>query len=437
MLKPRSRVAVIGGGISGLSSACILQSHGFETHLFESEARLGGHANAAFVGPERTPVDTGFIVFNELNYPHLTAFFKMLEVPVADSEMSLSVRFTQPNLEWGGTNLATMFAQARNLARPAFWAMVRDILRFHKEAEANLTAARDGQWSLRELLEKRGYGRSFADWYLIPMGAAIWSTPPAGMLDFPAATFLHFCLNHRLLQVNDRPVWKTVRGSSIEYVKRVHARLRHVHLGHPVERVVRHARGVELQCAGQTYEFDAVVFATHPPQTLKILAECSREEARVLGAFGYQPNVACLHSDVSVMPRRRGIWSSWNFHQETDARALAPVSLSYWMNRLQPLGVTQPLIVSLNSGKTLEHVHAKTVYEHPVFNQAAIDAQAELGTIQGRGGVYHCGAWTRFGFHEDGILSAARLANSWGLTLPWHADPARTAIHESERSLSA
>ena len=413
-----SKVAVIGAGISGLSAAYLLQQR-HEVHLFEAEGRLGGHANTTFVG--RTPVDTGFIVFNDLNYPHLTGLFRHLGVPVVDSEMSLSVRFQNPNLEWGGTNLATLVAQKRNLVRPRFWGMVRDILRFHDDAEKNLKLARANGWTLRDLLHDQGYGRPFADWYLVPMGAAIWSTPLELMLDFPAETFLQFCMNHRLLQVNDRPTWKTVRGGSINYVKRIASHLRHIQSGYPVDAVVRNGSGVEILHRGRKLHFDAVVFATHPPETLKMLDGASGHEKQILGSFGYQKNIAQLHSDTTFMPQRRSLWSAWNFHQLKSGLGNDPISLSYWMNRLQPLQTDETYIVSLNADIEPKNLHYQKTYEHPLFNTRAIAAQSQLREIQGAGGIYHCGAWTRYGFHEDGILSAVNVASSsdWRLPIPW------------------
>ncbi len=414
--KTSARIAVIGSGISGLSVAYLFQQR-HEVHLFESEARLGGHANTVVACGQ--PVDTGFIVFNELNYPHLTGFFKHLKVPVADSEMTLSVRFDRPNLEWGGTTLATLIAQKRNLLRPKFWFMVRDILRFHREASANLAASRAAGWTLGDLLRIKGYSLPFINWYLVPMGAAIWSTPAAAMLEFPAETFLQFCINHRLLQVEDRPVWKTVRGGSIEYVERVANNLRHVHLGHPVESVTRTTAGVELVCGGKMFLFDAVIFATHPPQTVRILRDMDPEERQILESFSFQKNIARLHSDESFLPKRKSLWSAWNFHQQLDHRSPAPVSLSYWMNRLQPLTTEETMIVSLNADAAPKNLHHEVTYEHPHFNQKAISAQKSLAHIQGRGGIFYCGAWTRYGFHEDGILSAVRLAETLQVPVPW------------------
>lgn len=422
--KVKQKVAVVGAGISGLSAAYLLsQEH--DVQLFEAESRLGGHANTAYVGPEKTAVDTGFIVFNELNYPHLTNFFKELDVPVAPSEMTLSVRFDKPNLEWGGTTLWTLIAQRRNLFRPQFWSMVSGILRFHKEAEQNLKLARENKWSLRELLEFKKYSQSFIDWYLVPMGAAIWSTPPETMLDFPAETFLQFCMNHRLLQVEGRPQWKTVRQGSIEYVKRVEAKLKTVHKGTPVESVRRLPNGLELVTSGgKTFHFDAVVFATHPPETLKILGrDLTTHEKEILGQFKYQKNVAKLHSDLRFLPKRRSLWSAWNFHQETSERSTNPISLSYWMNALQPLNTDVNYVVSLNTEREPQPCHLQVAYHHPLFNLEALKAQRRLDAIQGSGGLYFCGAWTRYGFHEDGILSAVQIAKLWNLPIPWEKKP--------------
>ena len=424
----RQKVAVIGAGISGLSAAYLLQAK-HEVHLFEAEPRLGGHADTATAGPEKTPVDTGFIVYNELCYPHLTGFFKHFAVPVADTEMTLSVKFNRPDLEWGGGTLRTLFAQKRNLLRPAFWSMVRDILKFNRQAEANLKLAREKDLSLGDLVAQGGYGRPFLDWYLLPMGAAIWSTPTATMLEFPAETFLQFCLNHRLLQVEGRPMWKTVRGGSVEYVKRVAAKLKHVHAGKPVTRVTRVEQGIKVVVGDASHNFDAVVFATHPPETLKILGDPLIEERSVLEAFSYQKNLARLHGDESFLPARRSLWSAWNVHQTADTRSDAPVSLSYWMNCLQPLATARNWIVSLNSEETPQHIEKEIVYEHPLFNRAALKAQSRVKEIQGRGGIYFAGAWTRYGFHEDGILSAVNVAAAFGIQPDWETD---TQTHKHE-----
>ena len=413
------KIAVIGAGISGLSAA-YLYSQKHEVHLFENESRLGGHANTVEAGSMKTPVDMGFIVFNNLNYPHLTGFFKHLDVEVSDSEMSLSVKFAKPDLEWGGTTLLTLIAQRRNLFRPKFWVMIQDILRFHKEAHANLERSKLNKWTLRELLADGKYRQSFIDWYLVPMGAAIWSSPTDTMLEFPAETFLQFALNHRLLQVDNRPTWKTVVGGSNQYVQKVAAKLQNIHSGSPVQSVRRLSNlKVELIWKDQRFEFDQVIFATHPPQTLQILKDVSKDERKTLECFQYQKNTAVLHSDESFMPKRRSLWSAWNFHQQDDGLDTSPVSLSYWMNRLQPLKTQQQMILSLNATLTPKLVHKEEVYEHPLFNHRAIDAQTKQSKIQGSGGIFHCGARNRYGNHEDGNLSAVLLARAAGVAIPW------------------
>ncbi len=413
------KVAVIGGGISGLGSALILsQSH--EVHLFESDNRLGGHANTVQVNEDghKVPIDTGFLVYNELTYPHLTSFFKYLEVNTADSDMSLSVRIENKNLEWCGTNLNTVFAQRKNLLKPSFYKMLFNILRFNREAEQNLLLATSGRWTLGDLLRERGFSEDFCADYLLPMGAAIWSTPERGMLDFPASTFLNFCINHRLLQVNDRPVWKTVRGGSIEYVKKAMRKIHRVHLGVAIQSVERRAGGVMVKTVGAEEMFDKVIMATHAPVTKRLLKIQNENEDRVLGAFRDEANKAVLHSDKRLMPKRKPIWSSWNvFASNQDQNS--KVFLSYYINKLQPIDTFKDYFVSLNPDRNIEAPLAELNYDHPQFDYKAIQAQSELHSIQGNGGVYYAGAWTRFGFHEDGLLSAVNVARMLGQSAPW------------------
>lgn len=416
------KIAVVGSGISGLASAFLLQEKPeHQVTLFEADTRLGGHANTLFVKEDGQdiPVDTGFLVFNEKTYPNLVGLFRHLQVEVAESDMSLSVRFQQPSLEWGGANLPSLFAQKRNLFRPAFWNMLSEIMRFNREAESNLVLAQQNSWSLGSLLEFRGFSAFFRDWYLVPMGAAIWSTPSVRMLDFPAETFLTFCRNHNLLQVNDRPVWKTVRNGSIQYVQKIAKHLRDVRLNSPVEKIKRVEGGVELTSQGKTEVFDAVILACHPPQSLKMLEDATEQEKDILSQFRYQANPATLHSDESYLPRRKKIWSSWNFHGPKAGLEQDPVKVSYLINRLQPLRAQRPYVVTLNSDETPAQTWAKIDYEHPLFDRHALKAQERLSEIQGRGGLYHAGAWTRYGFHEDGILSAVRVAERFGITPPW------------------
>lgn len=411
------KIAIIGSGISGLGASLIL-SRRYETHLFEASGRLGGHANTVSMrdGENSIPVDTGFLVYNELNYPHLTALFKYLEVATVESEMTLSLRLDDKGIEWAGTNLNTVFAQRGNLLAPAFHGMLLAILRFHREAETNLLAARENGWTLGGLLRARRYPRSLASDYLLPMGAAIWSTPEEGMLNFPAETFLQFFINHRLLQVNNRPRWRTVKGGSVGYVNALARKLPHVHLNAPVREVERVNGKIILRVEGHgSAEFDRVVFATHAPVTARLLRGQSASERDVLGSFQVEPNTAVLHRDAAAMPRSRRCWTSWNAIGAPEGKA----SLTYYLNRLQPLGAVSDIFLSLNPAAAHDRVDRVISYDHPRFDFKAIRAQARLADLQGAGGVFYAGAWTRYGFHEDGLLSAVNVAGMLGEKPPW------------------
>ncbi|WP_210415563.1 NAD(P)/FAD-dependent oxidoreductase [Bdellovibrio sp. NC01] len=414
------KTAVIGAGISGLGAAWIL-SQADEVHLFESESRLGGHAHTVHVneGASSIPVDTGFLVYNELTYPHLTRFFKTLNVDTVESDMSLAINARHKNLEWAGTNLDTVFAQRTNILRPGFLRMLYEITRFHREAEANKELAHKNNWSLGQLIKARAYSDGFKRDYLLPIGAAIWSTPERGMEDFPAETFLTFFINHRLLQINDRPIWRTVKGGSIEYVKKVSQRIPFLHLNSPVQNVERRAGKVLVRTAGECLEFDRVVFATHAPVTLRILENATELERRVLGGIKTAGNKTYLHKDSSFMPSRKKCWSSWNVVGSPDSQSHENVSLTYFINKLQPLPTDQNFFVTLNPRSPIQDVLREFTYEHPQFDRTAIEAQKSLATIQGQGGIYFAGAWTRYGFHEDGLLSAVRVGELLGMKAPW------------------
>lgn len=415
------KIAVIGAGISGLGSAWILsQKH--EVHLFESESRLGGHANTVLIKEgdgSSVPVDTGFLVYNELTYPHLKSFFKELNVETFASDMSLAIRSEHKGLEWAGTSLDTVFAQRRNLLRPQFLKMLADILRFDKESAENLMLAQQNNWSLGQLLEHRQYGPSFRRDYLLPIGAAIWSTPEVRMEDFPAQTFIQFFINHRLLQVNDRPQWRTVKNGSVEYVKKVAAQIPFIHTGAAVHSVERFDGGIRVQVGGESLQFDKVVFATHAPITLKILKTENIQEIEILSAIGTRGNKTILHQDEGLMPQIKKCWSSWNVLSAPNHREASGVSLTYYINKLQPLSTVKNYFVSLNPRQKIENVVQEFHYEHPQFNRSAIQAQQRLPEIQGLGGVYYTGAWTRYGFHEDGLLSAVNVGEMFGLKPPW------------------
>lgn len=417
------KIAVVGAGISGLSAAWLL-SRQHEVTLYEQEGRLGGHSNTVDVEIDGVshPVDTGFIVFNRDTYPNLCGLFSLLGVSIADSDMSFGVSLREPDIEWAGTNLASVFAQPANLARPRFWGMLQDILRFNSEVTERAANGSAEHISLGEFLVRHRYGDAFRDWYLLPMAAAIWSCPTQTMMSYPLATFARFCHNHGLLRVNDRPQWLTVRGGSREYVKRIAAALHDVRRASAVKGLQRVSDGVLVQAAGVLERYDQVVLACHSDEALALLGDTATpSERRLLGAIRYQPNHAVLHTDTALLPRNRRVWSSWNYMAGVGAPDSRPVSVSYLMNRLQPLPFEQPVVVSLNPFIEPDpaRVIARIDYAHPLFDGPAIDAQARLPEIQGRDRLWYCGAWTGYGFHEDGLASAVRVARHLGADIPW------------------
>lgn len=413
---PEMRIAVVGSGISGLAAAWLLSRRHAVT-LFEADTRLGGHANTVelTLDGQTHPVDTGFLVYNRATYPNLVRLFAELGVPAAPSEMTFSVALESPAIEWAGTSLGTLFAQRGNLLRPAFLRMLRDVLRFNREAPQA-----HGAQSLGEFLAAGRYGAEFRDWYLLPMAAAIWSCPTRSMLEYPFASFARFFRNHGLLQLADRPQWYTVPGGARQYVEKMARGLRDVRLATPV----RDLRRGKSQAWVNGESFDAVVLACHSDQALALLgAGASDEERAVLAAIPYQKNRALLHSDASLLPRNRRVWSAWNYTAGADTPEGRPVSVHYLLNKLQPLPFARPVIVSLNPHREPDarKVVAEIDYEHPVFGAAAQAAQARLPAIQGTRGTWFCGAWTRYGFHEDGLVSALEVARALG------AEPLRMA----------
>lgn len=429
----QQRIAVIGAGISGLASAWLLQREAPNRHvtLFEAQPRLGGHANTVDVTLEGQtyPVDTGFLVFNDRTYPNLIAMFEHLGVTSVQSEMTFAVSLKNPDLEWAGSNLFTIFGQKRNLLRRRFWAMLGDMLRFNRESNAWLASHPGEDRSLRDFLAKGRYAKSFSDWYLLPMAAAIWSCPTEQMLDMPLQTFVRFCQNHGLLQVFDRPMWRTVQGGSRTYVNKITAQLSDVRLACPVRAVNRLGDTLQVQHDGGSEDFDQVIMACHSDQALALLGEsASVEQRELLGAVRYQRNRAVLHTDAALLPRDRKLWSAWNYFAGNGEPGAQPVGVSYLINRLQPLPFQAPVVVTLNpvSDPDPAKLLANFEYEHPIFDQAAIAAQQNLSQVQGTNGIWLAGAWGGYGFHEDGLNSALRVVNAMGVSAPWQAAPALT-----------
>jgi len=438
------RIAVVGGGVAGLSAAWLLSKR-FEVTLFEANNYVGGHSNTVNV-PGRDgqpmPVDTGFIVYNERNYPNLTGLFGHLGVATAESDMSFSFTAEDASLEWAGDNINTLFAQRRNLFNPGFLRMMLDILKFNRQGKRFLQQAASPElagdaagsqppgpghdMALGEFLDQIGVGANIRKHYLLPMAAAIWSCPPREMLHFPARRFLQFFHNHGLIDLANRPQWRSVVNGSREYVQRM---LPGINGGHHVSSPVRQIRrlddGVHLYGSdGIMGRFDEVVIAAHADQALAMLEQPSPLEQSLLSGIRYQANDAWLHTDADLMPRLRRVWASWNYLGSPDER---PASVSYWMNRLQHLPTEQDWFVTLNPIRPprVDTVHRRIAYDHPVFDQAAMAAQAGLGQIQGKDRLWFCGSYFGYGFHEDALRSSVDLARAMGIEAPWNQLPGR------------
>ena len=417
------RIAIVGSGISGLAAAHALQGQAAIT-LFEAADYFGGHAHTVDVtlpatqGPVTHGVDTGFLVFNERTYPNLIKLLANLKVEVAKSDMSFSVQVPRADgqqLEWSGSSLSSVFAQRKNLVNVRFLRMLSDIMRFNKvtTALANANAETAMMQPLGDFLKDQKLSDEFRDWYFLPMMGCIWSCPTDQMLQFPVATMIRFCYNHGLIQVTNRPQWWTVKGGARHYVDKIIAHIADKRLNTPVRRITRDAAGVHVTTDAGTELFDKVVLATHSDQSLAMLQAPSAAEQSALGAIRYQPNRAVLHTDASVLPQSKIAWAAWNYEraQQTD-RESSQVCLHYLLNMLQPLPFTQSVIVSLNPLKEIarQHIMAEFDYAHPVFDLAAIRAQGEVAALQGQQNTYFCGAWTGYGFHEDGLKSGLKVA---------------------------
>ncbi|MFM7669308.1 MAG: NAD(P)/FAD-dependent oxidoreductase [Betaproteobacteria bacterium] len=417
------KIAVVGSGISGLSAAWQLSCDGHEVSLFEAGDYFGGHTNTVDVDVDgqRFGVDTGFLVFNHRTYPNLVRLFEQLKVHTSASNMSFAVKMPMSSsvgartLEWAGSNLDTVFAQRRNLLSPRFWRMLRDIMRFnHQTTEMALTAGAMDEIPLGEFLDAHRYSAEFRDWYLLPMAGCIWSCPTEQMLAFPLATFVRFCHNHGLIQVSNRPQWHTVTGGARHYVQKMLEAISQRYLNTPVTSVRRVPLGtsyqVRIESSRGVQLFDHAVLAAHSDQSLQLLHDASDTERAVLSAVGYQPNQAVLHTDARCLPESRKTWSAWNY--ESTGPGESRVCVHYLLNKLQPLPVKSPVIVSLNPIHAPDpaKVLARFDYAHPVFDGPAVNAQQKLLALQGTRNTWFAGAWTGYGFHEDGLKSGLSVA---------------------------
>lgn len=428
------RIAIIGSGIAGLAAAHTLTGLADIT-LFEAGTYFGGHTHTVDVTlpdasgrPTTFGVDTGFLVLNERTYPNLLALFDQLRVTIAASDMSFSVQSPTGGpkggpLEWSGSDLNSVFAQRANLGNPRFWRLLADILRFNRLATRLAERGDDlGEGSpllqpLGDFLTQQGFSAEFRDGYLLPMLGCIWSCPTDQMLAFPVATMVRFCHNHGLIQVANRPQWWTVSGGARNYVEKILAGVPDKRLNTPVRRIERDAAGVRVSTDQGTEHFDHVVLATHSDQSLALLAQPTAQEREVLGAIRYQPNRAVLHTDTTVLPQQRAAWAAWNYEraQQTDresARESTSVCLHYLLNQLQPIPFAQPVVVSLNPVRNINprQIIGEYEYAHPVFDLGAIAAQQQVPALQGQHHTWFCGAWTGYGFHEDGLKSGLAVA---------------------------
>lgn len=415
------KIGIIGAGISGLGAAYLLSPE-HDVTIFERNHYAGGHSRTIDVPTESGPmaVDTGFIVFNDWNYPNLLGLFARLGVPYQKSDMSFGVCIESGWLEYSSYGL---FSQRRNIWRPAYWRMLADIVRFNKQALAYIE--KDVDITLRDCLDRLGMGRWFRDYYILAMGASIWSCPIETIMEFPARTFLMFFKNHGLLNIRKRPQWYTVTGGSREYVARLTAALGgKVRLNCAAVRV-RGGNGgaVVTDAQGAQHTFDRVIFACHADEALTMIESPRVVHSDILGAFGYQTNKIVVHGDVSFMPRNRKCWASWVYLSERKKDKKPVVALSYWMNNLQGLDMRYPVIVTLNPEREpqIDMVYDQHEFAHPVFDRAAVRAQGRIAEIQGIDSLWFCGAYQRYGFHEDGLLSAVNVARSMGAHIPWEA----------------
>ena len=414
------RIAIIGTGISGLTTAYLLHRH-HDITLFEANNYIGGHTNTVTVddGKRTLPVDTGFIVFNSLNYPNLCKLFDAIDVDSRDSDMSFSVHCEKSGLEYNGTDIKRLFTQKRNIINPKFIGMLKDILRFHKHGPAALQEGLNDSITVNEFTKQHNYSESFIENYLIPLGASLWSCPAARFRDFPMRFVLEFLDNHCMLQVNDRPVWRTVKGGSSEYIKPMtNGFFDQIHLNTPVAAVIRHKSEIEVQLQnGEQRYFNEVILACHADQSLRLIQNPEEDEQTILSQFEYQDNDTVLHTDTKVLPEKEMAWASWNYRIPQIANG--HVTVSYNMNQLQGLDSEQTYCVSLNQSDKIDEnkIIKRFNYHHPVFKPGRDNAQSQHSQLIRRRGISYCGAYWGYGFHEDGVRSALSVCDAYGQEL--------------------
>lgn len=425
-------MAVIGSGIAGMSAAWLLNKRHSVT-LYEKDTRIGGHSHTVDASTPKgaIPVDTGFIVYNERNYPNLTALFRHLDVPTKDSEMSFAASLEDGGLEYAGTDLNGLLGQRGNIVRPRFWRMLADLLRFYRDAPRLLDHPTPDGISLGDYLRMEKYSDGFVDDHLLPMGAAIWSTTAPEMRDYPAASFIRFCESHGLLSLTDRPQWRTVDGGSREYVKRLTAPYRHCIRFGGVRSLRRGPNEVQVEDhRGNVETYDHVVIAAHADEAFQMLGDPDPQERGLLGGWRYTKNRAVLHRDPSLMPKRRRVWSSWNFIGGCPEGEENRLCVTYWMNRLQSLDSADPLFVTLNPVRepSAGLIIGEYEYTHPHFDAAAMASQRDLWSLQGHRRTWYCGSYFGYGFHEDALQSGLAVAEQLGgQKRPW------TVAGESDR----
>ena len=413
------KIGVIGSGVSGLVSALTLQEK-FEVSLFEKNSKLGGHSNTVTIEQENNKysVETGFIVLNDKNYPIFTSLLKHLNIGVNNSSMSFSVSVDKGQFEYSSSYIG-LLGQTKNIIDPKYWGMLRDINYFYNNALKDVKDCPDNE-TLGQFLKRFDYSNKFIDYHLVPMTASIWSCPTKSILNFPIKSLLVFFENHKLLNIYNRPKWSTVNKGSREYVKKIQSLLKgKIYTNAKVNKISKSKEGIRVHYQDGIKTFDKVILACHADQSSEILIENFSEEANLLKDFKYQKNTSILHSDINFMPKRKSVWSSWNYITETGNSG--NLSITYWMNELQGINSSKPILLSLNP-KILPNpdlIYGQYSYSHPILDNNAINIQKKLSSIQGKNNLWFCGAWTGFGFHEDGVKSAVEIANSHNIDLPW------------------